>query len=125
MTATHAPPLVPCPICGRSPDRFFVGQERIEVIACQNGCKPNVFAFVVHITSRQVDGLGWDDLGDVWNTIRVVHDDAGNRGVRFDPYPPGKHPTEPEGQFMDWTPTISRQRIKERADWIKANGEPA
>ena len=77
MTTTHTPGLAPCPVCGRAPDRFFVGQQRIDVIACPKGCKSHVFAFVVHITSEQVKEYGWNDLSDVWNTIRLETGDDG------------------------------------------------
>ncbi len=71
--------LVPCPVCGHAPDRFIVGKARIEVIACPNGCQSHRLAQVVHITSEQVKGRGWDDLGDAWNTIRLERDDDSPR----------------------------------------------
>lgn len=105
--------LKPCPICGIEPDRFIVSDRRIEVIACRKGCKPHMFAFVVHITSEQIKGLGWTDLGDAWNTIHLWHDADGKRRVSFNAYPAGKEPVVPEGPFMKWSPAISAQKAAE------------
>lgn len=104
--------LVACPICRTPPDRFFVSKDCIEVIACPKGCKPGPFAFAVHITSKMAEGRGWDDLGDCWNTIRIVEED-GRRFTRFDAYPSGKRQAQKEapGPHLKWSPEISQQHV--------------
>lgn len=114
--------LKPCPICMLAPDRFFVGRDHIEVIACRKGCKPRVFGFVVHITSVQIEGLGWADLGDVWNTIRIEIGSDEQRHIVFDRYPPGMKPQEIVGQFLAWSPQISARKARELAIFGKAKG---
>jgi hypothetical protein len=114
--------LKPCPICALAPNRFFVGRENIEVIACQKGCKPRVFGFVVHITSVQIEGLGWADLGDVWNTIRIEKDPEGQQHIVFDKHPARIKPQEVVGQFLAWSPQIAARKARELAIFAKATG---
>jgi hypothetical protein len=114
--------LVPCPVCGKAPNRFFVGRQNIEVIACPKGCQPHIFSFVVHITSELVRGCGWTDLGDAWNTIRLEQGDDGNKRFVFDRYAPGCAPIEADGPHIKWSPAISTQMAAERAAIAKAAG---
>lgn len=106
--------LVPCPLCGRAPDRFKVGPNVLrEVIACPRGCKPHWNSVVIHIRSDQVAGNGWKDLGDAWNTIEVYHDEQGTRRVRFDPRPQGA--PEEWGVFLPWSPATADERMNRHA----------
>ena len=118
----HTPALKPCPVCGRAPDRFFVSQSHIEVIACPRGCKTHPLGFVIHITSRQVSG--WSDLGDAWNTMEAApRDDGMGLHVSFASVPPHiAAQLEPSGSFHPWSPAISARRIAERAAIAKATG---
>ncbi|QYJ23400.1 hypothetical protein KYT87_09355 [Achromobacter sp. ES-001] len=122
MTTNHKPTLATCPVCGRAPDRFVVGQQRIDVIACPNGCKSHVFACVVHITSEQVKDYGWSDLSDVWNTIRLETGDDGLPRICFDRYPPGQEPIAPEGPYLPWSPAKSVEWKRHNAAITEARG---
>ncbi|WP_157443333.1 hypothetical protein [Curvibacter lanceolatus] len=99
--------LKPCPICGQQPERFTVGKDSIEVIACHKGCKPNWNSIVIGIRSVDVAGHGWSDLADCWNTIELYQDEAGIRRVRFDSYAPGHGPQKIAGPFSPWDRDIS------------------
>lgn len=77
-----------CPICDCEPLRFSLdGIRKLEIIACQNGCRPNWNSVVVHLTSDDIAGLGWPDLADAWNTIELYVDEDGVKKVSFDKYP--------------------------------------
>jgi hypothetical protein len=109
MTDKATDELLPCPLCKTQPERFFVGGQRIEVIACVKGCRPNWNSFVVHIRSVDIEDE-WGDLGAAWNTIEVYHDETGMRRVRFDRYPKGYVKPEPDGPHLKWSPAISARR---------------
>ncbi len=109
--------LKPCPFCQRAPTRFFVGRG-VEVIACPIGCQADWNTVVTHITSVMIEGQGWGDLGDAWNTIEVYQRD-GRTCVRFDQRPPGSPVVEYVGKFLEWSPAISRSHARERAAEIE------
>lgn len=111
--------LVPCPFCGLKPERFFVknGTYRVsEIIACQRGCKSNWNAIVTHVRSDWLDRGAWDDLGDCWNTIKVIVGENGLKRVQFDRFPPGKEPFFAHGAYNEWSREISDAK-KEEAKW--------
>jgi hypothetical protein len=112
--------LKPCPLCGLPPNRFVVSDRRIEVIACQRGCKADWNSFVVHLTSEMIKGTFWQDLGAAWNTIHVWVNENGRKIVGFED-PPGFQ-FLPWGPYMDWSPEISDRKVRERAEAKSAEG---
>ncbi len=105
--------LKPCPLCGLPPKRFVCSDQRIEVISCSRGCKPDWNTFHVHITSEMIKGTFWLDLGDAWNTVHVWTDKENDRRrVGFEC--PPKFQFAPWGPYMDWSPEISAKMIRRR-----------
>lgn len=79
--------LLPCPACGKKPDRFSVGGRNIDVISCQQGCLTHPMGIVIHITSDWAPD--WPDIADAWNTMEVTpREDGCGLHVRFDASPP-------------------------------------
>jgi hypothetical protein len=111
-----APHLVPCPLCGRPPNRFEAGEARIKVIACVRGCKPSWNKPVVHIRDCDLEIFGSPDIHLAWNTIRCGIDEAGNTEVWFDigALSGVARPFLPEGPYMDWSTEISAMMIRRR-----------
>ncbi len=85
--------LNPCPHCGSAPDRFDVGSglARTDVITCPKGCMERFMRHPVHIRSVDVRDGGFADLGDAWNTGKLIHGDDGRPNVQFDRYAPGHY----------------------------------
>jgi hypothetical protein len=107
--------LKPCPACGRLPNRFFVGWDRIEVIACPKGCKSHPLGMIIHVTSKSLCNGGYADLAEVWNSMEITRDVDGKLRGHFWVVPPHMREVEQVGPFVPWSPEVSRQKFEARA----------
>lgn len=117
--------LKPCPVCGSTPDRFTVGQERIEVIACPNGCMSHPLGFVIHVTSKHLIPSGYTDIADVWNSMEVTKTEDGKFVGGFYLCPKHMIPVDPSGPYNKWSPAISKRKKEEMKEFASEKGGAA
>lgn len=77
-----------------------------------------------HVRSEWMAKDGWTDLAAMWNACHIEVDaGTGIKSLCWGKGPACQEAPEVVGKYMPWSPTISTQKVAERAAIAKATGQ--